>query len=138
MIEAADTPKKILFICVGNAARSQMAEGFARHLGKGKIEPASAGTEPESHVDPKAVAVMAEKGIDMSHQRPKMINLAEAEKADMVITMGCDVEESCPLPLFKEQAVDWDLDDPKGKPLEKYRQIRDDIEKKVIKLLDSI
>ena len=131
-------PKKVLFICVANAARSQMAEGFARHLGKGKIEPASAGTEPTDHVDPKAVAVMAEKGIDISHQRPKMINLAEAEKADIIITMGCDVEKSCPLPLFKERAIDWDLDDPKGKPLEEYRRIRDEIEKKVIKLLDSL
>lgn len=131
-------PKKVLFVCVANAARSQMAESFTRHLGKGKIEPASAGTQPADRVDPKAVAVMAEKGIDISSQRPKMINLAEAEKADMVITMGCDVEKSCPLPLFREQAVDWDLDDPKGKPLEKYRRIRDEIEKKVIKLLDSI
>lgn len=113
MIEDTDAPKKILFICIGNAARSQMAEGFARNLGKGKINPASTGTAPEPQVDPKAVAVMAEKGIDISHQRPKMINMEEAKKADVVITMGCDVEKSCPLPLFKEKAIDWNLDDPK-------------------------
>lgn len=145
--------KTILFLCVGNSCRSQMAEGFARHYGKGKIEALSAGTEPGDKVAPKAVEVMAEKGIDISGQYPKLLTGEMVEKADICISMGCgvaesiessglapgvelNVEESCPAILYKN-FIDWGLEDPWGQGLEKYREIRDEIEEKVRELLDE-
>jgi protein-tyrosine-phosphatase len=125
---------KVLFVCVENAGRSQMAEAFAKHYGKGKVEATSAGTMPSSEVNPVVVQVMKEKGIDISKNKPKLINNQMVQEADIVIVMGCDPQGFCPAPLLSK-VVDWKLEDPKGKPIEKVREIRDEIERRVKKLI---
>ena len=127
---------KVLFVCVENAGRSQMAEAFAKHYGKGKVEATSAGTMPSSEVNPVVVQVMKEKGIDISKNKPKLINNQMVQEADIVIVMGCDPQGFCPAPLL-EKVVDWKLEDPKGKAIEKVREIRDEIERRVKKLIDE-
>jgi len=129
--------KKILFVCVENAGRSQMAEAFANHYGKGKLMAFSAGVMLADRVNPLVVQVMKEKGIDISKNKPKLLTTKMAEEADRIITMGCSVEKFCPAPLLKN-VIDWELEDPKGKPIEKVREIRDEIEKKVLKLIAEI
>ena len=121
---------RVLFVCVGNTCRSQMAEGWARHLG---LDAASAGTSagPGSSVAENAVAVMAEKGIDISHQQPSLVNDVDHTTFDKVFSMGCGV--SCPdIPLDG----DWDLDDPVGKSLDADRTTRDAIEAHVRTLIE--
>lgn len=121
----------ILFVCVENAGRSQMAEAFARRNG---ISASSAGTVPSSRVNPIVVQAMKEKGIDIASNRPKMLTTKMIEEASLVVTMGCSVEEACPKPMLaqmEKKLVDWNLEDPKGKPIEEVRRIRDDIEKRV-------
>ena len=111
---------RVLFVCVGNTCRSQMAEGWARHLG---IEASSAGTNPGSNVASNAVAVMAEKGIDISQQTPSNIDDFDHTAFDKVFSMGCGVK--CPnIPLNG----DWQLDDPVGRSIEVYQKTRDEIE----------
>jgi len=129
--------KTVLFVCVENAGRSQMAEAFARHYGKRKVAAESAGTMPAKNVNPMVLQAMKEKGIDLSENHPKIMDLKRAEKADIIITMGCSVEEYCPAPMLKK-AVDWGLPDPKGKSIEEIRKIRDEIEKKVLQLLGDL
>jgi protein-tyrosine-phosphatase len=129
--------KKILFVCVENAGRSQMAEAFADHYGKGTVEASSAGIMLAQTVNPMVVAVMKEKGIDISKNKPKMLTTEMTEKADVIITMGCSVEKICPAPLLKN-VTDWALEDPKDKPIEKVRQIRDEVERKVLKLVAEL
>lgn len=125
---------KIGFICVGNSCRSQMAEGFAKHYGGDILEVYSAGTHPASEVSLEAISAMREKGIDISSQYPKYIEDIPS-KLDIIITMGCNVD--CPY-IPASHREDWGLDDPVGKPLEKFREVRDKIEKKVITLVDKI
>ncbi|NWG10040.1 MAG: arsenate reductase ArsC [Nitrososphaerales archaeon] len=129
--------KKVLFVCVENSARSQMAEGFAKHYGKGRIEAYSAGTKVAREINPIVVKVMAEKGIDISNQKPKPLDQKMVEQADVIITMGCSADEVCPAPMLKK-VIDWGIEGPKGKPIEKVREIRDSIERKLIDLLDSL
>jgi len=129
--------KRVLFVCVENAVRSQMAEAFANHYGKGKVVASSAGVMLADKVNPIVVEVMKEKGIDISMNKPKLLTAQMAEEADKIITMGCSVEKFCPAPLLKN-VVDWGLEDPKGKPIEKVREIRDEIEVKVLKLIEEI
>jgi arsenate reductase len=129
--------KKILFVCVENAGRSQMAEAFANHYGKEKLLASSAGIMLADRVNPLVVEAMKEKGIAISMNKPKLLTPAMAEGADKIITMGCSVEKICPAPLLKN-VIDWELEDPKGKPLEKVREIRDEIEKKVLKLIAEL
>lgn len=129
--------KRILFICVGNAGRSQMAEAFANYYGKGKLMASSAGTEPADKVNLLVVEAMKEKGIDISENKPKLLDEKMIEEANTVIMMGCSVEELCPAPLFKK-SINWELEDPKDKQLEKIRQIRDEIEKKVLNLVSEV
>lgn len=129
--------KKILFVCVENAGRSQMAEAFANHHGKGKLVASSAGVMLADRVNPVAVEAMKEKGIDISMNKPKLLTTKMTEEADMIITMGCSVEKICPAPLLKN-VVDWGLEDPKDQPIEKVRPIRDEIEKRVLKLISDI
>ncbi len=126
--------KKVLFVCVENAGRSQIAEAFARHHGKGIVEAQSAGTMPGIQVNPTVFAVMKEKGIDLSKNRPKMLDPNMIEQADAVITMGCSVAEYCPAPMLKK-TVDWGLEDPRGRPIEDVRRIRDEIERRVLQFL---
>lgn len=127
--------KTFLFVCVGNSARSQMAEAFAKTHG---LRSSSAGTIPASKISEIAVEVMKEKGIDISKNSPKMLTPEMIKRASLVITMGCSVEEACPKPLLaqmQKKLIDWDLPDPKHKPIEEVRKIRDEIERRVLELL---
>jgi len=109
-----------------------MAEGFARATGK--VVVISAGTEPGDRVAPKAVEVMAEKGIDISGQHPKLLTAEMVEMADICISMGCGVQESCPAVLYRN-FTDWGLEDPWGQGMEKYREVRDEIQGRVLGLV---
>jgi len=128
---------KIVFVCVENAGRSQMAEAFANHYGRGKLVATSGGVMLADRVNPIVVEAMREKGFDISMNKPKLLTTEMAEGADKIITMGCSVEKICPAPLLKN-VIDWDLEDPKGKPIEKVREIRDEIEKRVVKLIAEL
>jgi len=114
-----------------------MAEAFANHYGKGKLVASSAGVMLADRVNPVVVEAMKEKGIDISMKKPKLLTTRMVEEADRVITMGCSVEKFCPAPLLKN-VIDWGLEDPKGKSIEKVRQIRDEIEKRVLKLISEL
>jgi len=127
--------KKILFVCVENARRSQMAEGFANVFGQGKIEIYSAGSRPSSSIDPLVIQVMKEKGIDLSGKRPKSLNELPTIEMDYLVTMGC--EETCPA-IPAKKIIEWEIPDPKGKPIDLYREIRDIIEHKVKALLEDV
>ncbi len=129
--------KKVLFVCLENSCRSQMAEGFARYHGGDKIETASAGTSPASTVDKGAIQVMLEKDIDISFQTPSQLQPRDIEGADLIVTMGCGIEGRCPV-IPEQKKRDWNLEDPKGKSLAFYREIRGLIEKKVRELLREI
>lgn len=123
-----------MFVCIENAGRSQMAEAFATKYG---LDSQSAGTVPSRTVNPKVAKVMKEKGLDLSGSTPKVLSAAMVEKADLVITMGCSVEAVCPRPILakmQKKIVDWNLQDPKGKPIEQVRIIRDEIERRVRQL----
>ena len=124
---------RVLFVCVHNAGRSQMAEAFLRHLADGSVESRSAGTEPGQQVNPVAAQVMAERGINLASHEPKLLTQELAEWADRVITMGCGIDESCPAVLTEVE--DWELPDPSGQPLAVVRDIRDQIEERVNRLL---
>lgn len=129
--------KKILFVCVENAGRSQMAEGFFWKYCPSGYEPQSAGTQPTNVVNPLAVEAMKEIGIDISTQKPKTISDSMIQEAARVINMGCMDKESCPT-LFVNDVVDWSIPDPKGKSLDEVRKIRDMIEKKVQELCKTL
>lgn len=124
--------KKVLFVCVHNAGRSQMAEAFFNKLAAGKATAFSAGTSPAPSINPKVMEVMQEIGIDLSWQKPKRLTPGLVEEADLVVSMGCGVENVCPATSIKTE--DWDLEDPSEKPLEKVREIRDQIKARVTEL----
>jgi len=126
---------KIVFICVENARRSQMAQAFAKKIGRGRLEVYSAGSRPASQIDPAIIGVMKEKGIDLSGKRPKGLNELPSIKMDYLVTMGC--EETCPAVLAKK-IIEWEIPDPKGKSIEVFREVRDLIEDKVGHLLKEI
>jgi protein-tyrosine-phosphatase len=128
---------EILFVCVENAGRSQMAQAFAEKLG---LKASSAGTVPSSGVNPVVVEAMREREIDLSQRTPKVLTADMISNARLVVTMGCSVEEACPKPMLaamQKKLVDWHLDDPKGRPLEEVRRIRNEIEKKVRKIVQE-
>ena len=127
--------KTVLFVCVHNSGRSQMAEAFFNQLAKGKAKALSAGTNPADTINPTVVKTMREVGIDISASEPKSLTLNTLEQADKVVTMGCGVEEICPAAFIETE--DWELEDPSGKPLERVREIRDKIKAKVIKMLEG-
>ena len=126
------TSKKYSFVfaCVGNSGRSQMAEGFARKYLPSGTKIVSAGTKPAASIDPNAIAVMKEAGIDISRQKPKMLTTKMVSEATHFVSMGCGVLDSCPVPLVKGkiEIEDWELEDPKGKDISLVREIRDRIE----------
>jgi len=128
-------PKTIAFICVENARRSQMAQGFAERLGKGKLEIFSAGSRPSSQVDPLIIEVMKEKGIDLSSRITKGLKDLPPAEMDYLVTMGC--EETCPA-VPARNIIEWDIPDPKGKPIDEVRRIRDLLEAKVKTLLEEV
>jgi protein-tyrosine-phosphatase len=125
---------KVLFVCVENAGRSQMAEAFAKALG---LEASSAGTVPAARVHPVVVQVMQERGLDISQAAPKMLTVEMINQADIVITMGCSIEQACPRPMVDsmgKKVIDWKLEDPKNQPVQRVRVIRDEIERRVVEL----
>jgi arsenate reductase (thioredoxin) len=133
-MQAAKRPV-VLFVCVHNAGRSQMAAGFLNHLAGDRVEVLSAGSEPADLVNAVVVEAMAESGIDVSRERPKLLCDTAVREADVVITMGCG--DACPIYPGKRYE-DWDLPDPAGQPLAAVRPIRDEIESRVNKLLESL
>lgn len=127
--------KKVLFVCVENSARSQMAEAFFNRMAR-TARAESAGTKPAAAVNPMAVKVMREVGIDISAAKPKKLTLEMLEAADRVITMGCISGELCPASLVPTE--DWKIEDPAGKSIEKFREIRDLIRAKVEHLVGEL
>ena len=125
----------ILFLCVHNAGRSQMAAGWARHLGGNRVDVFSGGSEPAESVNQAAVAAMAEKGIDIAGELPQPWADEIVRAADVVVTMGCG--DACPV-FPGKRYVDWELDDPAGKRVEDVRPIRDELEQRVRTLLDEL
>ncbi len=127
-----DSAPTVLFVCVHNAGRSQMAAGFLRHLSDGKVQVLSAGTAPAETINPQAALAMAEEGIDIHGAVPEMLMADNVKRSDVVITMGCG--DQCPVfPGIRYE--DWALDDPAGKDLDEVRRIRDDIRARVENLL---
>lgn len=130
------TPRpSVLFLCVHNAGRSQMAAGWLEHLSAGRVDVLSAGSEPAELVNPSAVAAMEEVGIDMTGREPRRWDMADLEAADVVVTMGCG--DTCPV-LPGKRYVDWPLPDPAGKGVDAVRPIRDEIEQRVRGLLAEL
>lgn len=125
----------VLFVCVHNAGRSQMAAGYLRELSGGAVEVLSAGSEPKDSINPVAVAAMAEEGIDIAGNVPKILTVEAVKESDVVITMGCG--DTCPI-FPGKRYEDWELEDPAGKDLETVRRVRDDIRGRVEGLLAEI
>jgi len=129
------TRPSAMFVCVHNAGRSQMAAGFLTALSGGQVEVRSAGSAPATSLNPVAVEAMAELGIDITDQHPEILTPDAVEASDVVITMGCG--EVCPyFPGVRYE--DWELDDPAGQPIEKVREVRDDIRRRVEQLLREL
>ena len=127
----------MLFVCVENAGRSQMAEAFAKKHG---MNARSAGTIPSARINPTVADAMRERGIDISSNQPKILTPELIRDARLVVTMGCSIEEACPKPIvaqMQKKLIEWHLEDPKGKPLGEVRKIRDEIESKVRDLSTS-
>jgi arsenate reductase len=125
--------KSVLFVCVENAGRSQMAEGFFRRYAPRGYMTLSAGTKPSGDINPLAIKVMKEVGIDISNQKSKDITEDMMRNSAKIVNMGCMDKSFCPT-LFIPHLIDWRIEDPKGKPIEKVREIRDDIDRKVRQL----
>ena len=134
---------KVMFVCTGNSARSQMAEGIARHFGQGRVEAYSAGMEP-SRLNPFAVAAMQEKGIDISHQQSKPFDEDLARRMDVVVTVCGNADKRCPILPPEVRRLHWPLEDPaaamgsQAEILDTFRQIRDQIEARVQGLVQSL
>jgi len=128
--------KTVLFVCVHNSGRSQMAEAFFKQIAKGKAQTYSAGTQPADKVNPVVVEAMQEVGIDISGNKPKTLTMDMVEKANRMITMGCGAEAMCPATFVETE--DWALEDPRGKTLEQIRKIRDEIKERGTELLNEI
>jgi arsenate reductase len=125
----------VLFVCVHNAGRSQMAAGYLRALAGDRVQVLSAGSEPKDQINPVAIALMAEEGIDIASNQPKILTTEAVKDSDVVITMGCG--DTCPI-FPGKRYEDWDLSDPAGKPADEVRPIRDDIKARVEALLAEI
>ena len=134
MPEPNDVPE-VLFVCVHNAGRSQMAAALLEHHAGGRVRVRSAGTTPSDEIHPNVVEAMAERGLDVSAARPKGLGEDDVREVDVVITMGCG--DACPV-VPGNRYLDWDLPDPAGKPIDEVRPIRDDIERRVLDLLREL
>ncbi|MDC5698471.1 arsenate reductase ArsC [Intrasporangium calvum] len=130
----SDKPS-VLFVCVHNAGRSQMAAAYLTALSGGQVEVRSAGSAPADQVNPSAVTAMAEEGIDIAAETPKVLTTAAVQESDVVITMGCG--DTCPI-FPGKRYEDWELDDPAGQGLESVRPIRDDIKQRILGLMESL
>ena len=131
----ADATKRVLFVCIENSNRSQMAEAFARQLGQGKVETYSAGSRPSGRVNPRAIEFMREIGYDLSTRRSKGLEALPEVEFDAVITMGCGDE--CPV-IRARRREDWAIPDPKDLRPDEFRKVRDLIQRKVQELLESL
>jgi arsenate reductase len=125
----------VLFVCVHNAGRSQMAAGWLKNLAGDRVEIWSAGSEPADKVNPVAIEAMAEVGIDISGETPKILTTDSVSRADVVITMGCD--DTCPY-LSGKRYLDWELTDPAGQGIDVVREVRDDIKGRVEALMSDL
>jgi len=125
----------VLFVCVHNAGRSQMAAGYLQHLAGDRIDVLSAGSEPKDQINPVAVAAMAEEGIDIAGNTPKLLTVDAVKESDVVITMGCG--DACPI-FPGKRYEDWDLADPAGQGIEAVRPIRDEIKRRVTALISEL
>ena len=134
MTIASDKPS-VLFVCVHNAGRSQMAAGFLRSLSDGRIEVRSAGSMPGDAINPVAVAAMAEEGIDIAGEQPKVLTTEAVQASDVVITMGCG--DACPF-FPGKRYEDWVLDDPAGQGIDAVRPIRDEIRRRIEALIADL
>jgi arsenate reductase len=134
MTETSAVPT-VLFVCVHNAGRSQMAAGYLAHFGGDRVTVLSAGSEPKDQINPMAVAAMAEEGIDIAGNVPKILTTEAVKESDVVITMGCG--DTCPI-FPGKRYEDWELDDPAGQGLDSVRVIRDDIKGRIQALLAEI
>ncbi|QCR19177.1 arsenate reductase ArsC [Agrococcus sp. SGAir0287] len=130
-----DSKPTVLFVCVHNAGRSQMAAGYLRSLGEGRIDVRSAGSMPAEQINPVAVAAMAEEGIDITAEQPKVLTVDAVRESDVVITMGCG--DACPI-FPGKRYEDWELDDPAGQGIEDVRPIRDEIRGRIASLIEEI
>lgn len=130
-----DTKPSVLFVCVHNAGRSQMAAGYLRHLSEGAIEVRSAGSMPADEINPVAVEAMREEGIDITAEQPKVLTTEAVEDSDVVITMGCG--DVCPF-FPGKRYEDWKLDDPAGQGIDAVRPIRDDIRTRIEALITEL
>ena len=130
-------PKNILFVCVENAGRSQMAEAFLKKYAKNLFNVISAGTCPSPNLNPVVVSVMNEIGIDLKNQQPQLLSTSMIKNSNKTVNMGCMDKESCPS-LFVKDVDDWNIDDPKGKTIDDVRKIRDQIKHNVLNLLDYL
>lgn len=137
LFEKSKQEKKILFVCVENAGRSQMAEGFFRKYAPRKWSPISAGTRPTPEINPLAVEAMKEVGIDISKQYPKELFEELIRSSTLNVNMGCMDKTECPA-VFLGKYLDWNIENPKGKPIEKVREIRDNIEEKIKELCKTL
>jgi protein-tyrosine-phosphatase len=129
--------KTILFVCVENAGRSQMAEGFFNRYAPKGFRAVSAGTRPAAQINPVAVQAMKEAGIDISTQKSKIITEDMIRDSKRAVNMGCMDRSECPV-LFLNNPIDWGIEDPKGQPIEKVREIRDEIERRVRELVRDL
>ena len=129
------TVPTVLFVCVHNAGRSQMAAGYLQTLGGDQVKVFSAGSEPAEHINPQAVSVMAEEGIDISVKTPQVLETETVRHSDVVITMGCG--DVCPI-FPGKRYEDWVLEDPAGQDADAVRKIRDDIKARVTALLEEL
>ncbi len=125
----------VLFVCVHNAGRSQMAAGYLQHLAGDRVQVLSAGSAPKDQINPVAIEAMAEEGIDIAHNVPKVLTVEAVKESDVVITMGCG--DACPI-FPGKRYEDWELDDPAGQGIESVRPIRDEIKGRIQTLLAEI
>ena len=135
MTETTTTKPTVLFVCIHNAGRSQMAAGYMTALSNGAVEVRSGGSEPGTEINPMAIAVMAEEGIDISREVPQLMTTEQVRASDVVITMGCG--DVCPI-FPGKRYEDWELTDPKGKSIDEVRPIRDDIKARITALLAEL
>jgi arsenate reductase len=137
MNQPSNRPLKILFVCIGNSCRSQMAEAWANHFGNGKVQAFSAGSHPLGEITAKTYDAMREKGFSLEGQWSKGLREVSVPEMDVVVGMGCEV--ACPVPAgFKGRVVEWDVPDPYGQDMDTFRDVRDVIERQVLALLADL
>ena len=127
----------VLFVCIENAGRSQMAEGFFRKYAPKEYVPLSAGTTPTDKINPLAIQAMKEIGIDIADQKPKVLTDEMIRKSSKIVNMGCMDRQSCPA-LFVNNMIEWSIPDPKNKPIDEVRKIRDEIEIRIMEFVATL